>query len=91
MTDLLNTELVNDYLQKFDPALQATLVALEKEPDEDHLEGFSSPCKMPVRCFIPIRFTARSRRATLSFKLWSHTWWKTSSTAIFKLRKSKTR
>ena len=64
MTDLLNTKLVNDYLQKFDPALQATLVALEKEPDEDHLEGFLSPANGEVdfraKCHCAVSFRSGS-------------------------------
>ena len=39
MDDLLNLELVNDNRTKFDEACEEILMALEKEPEEDLLEG----------------------------------------------------
>ena len=36
---MLNIELVNDNLKKFDQACDETLLALEKEPEADLLEG----------------------------------------------------
>ena len=38
MNDLLNIEVVNDILKKFDQAWEETLMALEKEPEADLVE-----------------------------------------------------
>ena len=71
MKDLLNIELVTDNLKKFDKAWLKFLMALEKKPEDDLLDGFylrqsgsRLPSRMPWRYIVPIRFTAKSRRAT---------------------------
>ena len=39
MNDLLNVELVNDSLKRFDQSWEETLMALEKEPEGDLVQG----------------------------------------------------
>ena len=39
MNDLLNIDLVSDNLKEFDQAWEETLMALEKEPEVDLVEG----------------------------------------------------
>ena len=41
MNNLLNVEVVSDNLIKFDESRENTQMALEKEPEDDLLEGFS--------------------------------------------------
>ena len=75
MNDLLDIELVNDSLKKFDSSWEETLTALEKRPEASLLAGHhrrqvetSTLMQTAWRHGIPIRFTAKSRRATRGLK-----------------------
>ena len=70
MNDLLNVEMVDDNLKTYYEAWCNIQVALEKGPEGDLLDGpvpswrSGLPHRMPWRCIIPIRLTAKRRRAT---------------------------
>ena len=68
INDLLNIELVNDNLKKFDEAWENILMALEKAQEDDLLENLcrqlEKSTSVPYRSIVPTRLTAKSRRAT---------------------------
>ena len=80
MNDKLNIECVDDNLKTFDEARQETLLALEKEPEADLMEGLYhqqlEKSTLVLHCMLwrqitPMKFTAKSRRATQGWRLWS--------------------